>query len=29
MTDDDVASFVWLLVLGGIVGARLYYVAFH
>jgi phosphatidylglycerol:prolipoprotein diacylglycerol transferase len=29
LTDDDVANFVLLLVLGGIVGARLYYVAFN
>ena len=29
LTDDDVASVVWLLVLGGIIGARLYYVAFE
>jgi phosphatidylglycerol:prolipoprotein diacylglycerol transferase len=29
LTDDDVANFVLLLVFGGIVGARLYYVAFN
>jgi phosphatidylglycerol---prolipoprotein diacylglyceryl transferase len=29
LSDDDVANFVLLLVLGGIVGARLYYVAFN
>jgi phosphatidylglycerol---prolipoprotein diacylglyceryl transferase len=29
LTDDDVTNFVLILVLGGIVGARLYYVAFN
>jgi phosphatidylglycerol:prolipoprotein diacylglycerol transferase len=29
LTDDDVANFVLLLVFGGILGARLYYVAFN
>ena len=29
LSDDDVANFVLILVLGGIVGARLYYVAFN